>query len=258
MSFLFIKRMKNFPILLIAALIISCSRTLPTKNTDSSIPVVEIPPISNQTAESNLSLPALPDEVVAVIPVKVPAFPTPEKVNKEDFLRKEKLTRLKEFGLYDLEKRQLTKDDLEIRVWQINSLFMTMYKSLAVIESVFILRQTNGNWSAEVVRNTIKGKSDVEKLIKTKLDAPKSGWENVWLNLIDNEFLTFPDSVSGEVDYGTDASIFITETKVDGIFKTYEHAGNGEVREVRHAARILNIIAEEFNLEDFQATKKYQ
>lgn len=248
--------MKNFPILLILILMISCTQTSPPENINSPITVVEIPPISNQTAESNMSLPALPDKIVAVVPVKIPAFPTPESV--EDLSRKEKLNRLKTFGLYDLEKRQLVKDDLEIRVWQINSLFMRVYKNVAVSESVFILKRTNGNWSAEVLRNTVEGKSDVEKLIRTKLDAPKSGWENVWRNLVDNELLTFPDSVSDEVDYGTDAMIFITETKVDGIFKIYENSGGREIRKVRHTAKIFNIIAEEFDLEDFRATKRFE
>lgn len=249
--------MKIFLILLTLILMISCAQNPSSKNTDSSIPVVQIPPISNQTAESN---PSLPDsnKIIAVVPVKLPAFSAPEKVSSEDFLRKEKLNLLKTFGLYDLEKQQLAKDDLEIRVWRINNLFMIMYKDLAVIESVFILKRTNGNWSAVVVRNAIKGKSKVEKLIKTKLDVPKTGWENVWQNFVDNELLTFPDSVSGEVEYGTDASITITESKVDGVFKTYENAGSGEIRKVRHTAGILNIIAEEFNLEDFQATKKYE
>ena len=90
------------------------------------------------------------------------------------------------------------------------------------------------------------------------MDTPESGWENVWQNLINNELLTFPDSVSGEVVYATHVGSFITESKVDGIFKTYQYSGNQEVREIRHTAKILNIIAEEFHLEDFQATKKYE
>lgn len=247
--------MKIFPILLTVILMISCAQNPSSKNTDSSIPVVEIPPIYNQTAESH---PSLPDKIVAVVPVKIPASSITERASMDELSKKEKSNRLKTFGLYDLEKRQLVKDDLEIRVWQINSLFMRVYKNVAVSESVFILKRTNGNWSAEVLRNTVEGKSDVEKLIRTKLDAPKSGWENVWRNLVDNELLTFPDSVSDEVDYGTDAMIFITETKVDGIFKIYENSGGREIRKFRHTAKILNIIAEEFDLEDFRATKKYQ
>ncbi len=202
---------------------ISCTQTLPPKNTYSSIPVVEISPISNQTAESN---PSLPDEIVAVVPVKVPDFPTPEKVNMEDILRKENTHRLKEFGLYDLEKQQIAKDDLEIRVWQISDLYMRVYKDLGVKESVFILKRSNGNWSAEVFRNTVKPKSDVEKQIKTKLDVPKSGWENVWQDFVSNELLTFPDSVSGEIISGLHTGSCIIESKVDGVYKKYEYAGN--------------------------------
>ncbi len=135
---------------------------------------------------------------------------------------------------------------------------MRIYKDLGVKESVFILKRTNGNWSAKVFRNTVNQKLDVEKLIKTKLDAPKSGWENVWRNFVNNELLTFPDSVSGEVIFSPDAGSCIIETKVDGLYKNYQHAGNQEIREIRHTAKILNIIADEFNLEDFQASRKYE
>ncbi len=247
--------MKIFLILLALILSVSCSQNSSQKIDDSLKPVVEISPVSNQTAESN---PSLPDEIVAVVPVKVPDFPTPEKIDTKDVLRKESRMLAKKFGLYDLEKQQLAREDLEIRVWQINGLFMTAYKDLAVKESVFILKRTNGNWSAKVFRNTIKGKSDIEKLIKTNLEAPKSGWENVWQSLVDNELLTFPDSVSGEIVFEPDTGVLIMESKVDGIFKTYQYAGIKEIREIKHTAKILNIIAEEFDLEDFQASKKYE
>jgi len=247
--------MKTLPILLTLILMISCAQTLPPKNTDSSIPVVEISPISNQTAESN---PSLPDEIVAVLPVKVPAFPTPDEVSTEDFWRKDKSSYLRKFGLYDLEQQQIIKNDLEVRVWQIFDLYMRKYKDSGVKESVFILKRSNGDWSAEVFRNTVKPKSDIVKQIKTKLDVPKSGWENIWQDFVNNELLTFPDSVSGEVIFGLHAGRCIIESKVDGIFKKYEHAGNQEVREIRHISKILNIIAGEFNLEDYRATKRFE
>ncbi len=195
---------------------------------------------------------------VGSVDVKAHPIPSPEKISWEDFVRKENAIRLKKFGIYDLEKHPISKDDLEIRVWQISGLAVRIYKGLGVKESVFILKRTNGNWSAKVFRNTINLKSDVEKLIKTKLDAPKSGWENVWQNFVSNELLTFPDSISGEVEIALDAGSCIIETKVDGIFKTYTHAGNQETREIRHTAKILNIIAEEFNSEDAKATKKFE
>ena len=231
----------------------SCAHNSSQKTNDSPKPVVQISPISNQTAESN---PFPTKETVALVEVKIPAFPTPEKM--EDLLRKEKTMRLRKFGLYDLEKQQISKDDLEIRVWQISDLFMPIYKDLGVKESVFILKRTNGNWSAKVFRNTVKRKSDVEKQIKTKLDAPKSGWENVWQNFVNNELLIFPDSVSGEVIFVAHLGSCIIESKVDGIFKTYIYAGAQETREIRHTAKIMNVTAEEFNLEDFKATKKYE
>ncbi len=247
--------MKIFLILLSLILTFSCAQNSSQKIDDLSEPVAQIPPISNQTAESS---PFPTKGLVAVVDTKIPAFPTPEKISIEDLLKKENTIRLRKFGLYDLEKQQISKDDLEIRVWQISGLFMGIYKDLAVRESVFILKRTNGNWSAKVFRNTVNQKSDVEKQIKTKLDAPKSGWENVWQNFVNNELLTFPDSISGEVIFATDAGSCIIESKVDGIFKTYINAGTQETKEIRHTAKILNIIAEEFNLEDFKATKKYE
>ena len=195
---------------------------------------------------------------VGSVDAKALPIPSPEKISWEDFERKENAIRLKKFGLYDLEKHPTLKDDLEIRVWQISGLAVRTYRGLGVKESVFILKQTNGNWSAKVFKNTIDLKSDVEKLIKTKFDAPKSGWENVWQNFVSSELLTYPDSVSGELEIALDAGSCIIETKVGGIFKTYKYAGSQEVRDEQHTAKILNIIAEEFYSEDFKATKKFE
>jgi hypothetical protein len=240
--------MKTFLILFSLILSASCSQYSSPKTDDALKPVVEISPISNQTAENN-PIPA--NEIVALVPVKVPALLTPEKVTVKGFLRNECPNCLKGFGLYDLEKQPIAKGDLEIRVWRINGLYMSIYKNLAVTESVFILKRMNGNWSAKVFRNTVKDKSRVKKRIETNLSEPKLGWENVWQNLVNNELLTFPDSTSGKVEYAYDANIFISESKVDGIFKTYEYAGSQQTREIRHTAKILNIIADEFDLEDF-------
>lgn len=247
--------MKTFLILFSLILPISYSQHSSPKTEDSSKPVIEISPVPNPTVESN-RFPT--NQIVELNRVKIPAFSNPKKESMEDFLTKESRSILKEFGLYDLEKRPIEKDDIEIRVWQFSDLYMRIYKNLAVKESVFILKRTNGNWSAKVFRNTVNQKSGTEKLIKTKLDAPQSGWGNVWQHLVNNELLTFPDSVSGELAYVSDAGIFITESKIDGIFKTYRYAENGEIREIKHTAKILSIIADEFDLEDFQATKKYE
>ena len=235
----------------------SCTQNSSQKINDSPKPAITISPISNQTVESN-SFPM--QGTVGSVDVKLNPFQNPEqeKISREDWRRKENAIRLKKFGLYDLEKQWISKDDLEIRVWQISDLYVRVYKNFGVKESVFILKRTNGNWSATVFRNTVNQKLDMEKLIKTKLDAPKSGWENVWQNFVNNELLTFPDSVSGEVIFAPDYGSCIVETKVDGIFKTFQHAGSQEIREIRHIAKTLNIIADEFNLEDFQASRKYE
>ncbi|MDQ3130355.1 MAG: hypothetical protein M3Q99_06295 [Acidobacteriota bacterium] len=247
--------MKIFLISLTFILMISCTQNSPQPTGDLPNPVVEISPISVQPVKSNL----FPENEVALPKnIKFPAFPTSEKISMEDFWRKENTDRLSKFGLYDLERRPAANDDIEVRVWQITDLYMRIYQDLGVKESVFILKRINGNWSARVFRNTINQKTGIEKQIKTKLDVPQSGWENVWQNLINSELLIFPDSVSRKSIPDPDEGICIMESKVDGIFKTYRPAGNREIREIRHTAKILNIIAEEFDLEDFQATKKYR
>ena len=247
--------MKILLILLTFVLTICCTRSTSIKTDNSLQPVVEVSSVSNQIAENN-SFSA--NESIQINREKISAFPTPEKISMEEFWRKENKNRVSKFGLYDLERRRIAEEDIEVRVWQITDFYMGIYKDLGVKESVFILKRTNGNWSAKVLRNTINQKSGVEKQIKTNLDAPKSGWKSVWQKFIDNELLTFPDSISKKSIPDADASICIIESKVDGIFKTYENVGNSEIKEIRHTAKILNIIADEFNLEDFQSTKKYE
>ena len=117
--------MKIFLILLTIILIISCAENPTLKTDNSSKPVIGISPISNQIIESN---PFPVSEIIVTSRVKIPAFPTPEKISMEDFLRKENRNRLSKFGLYDLETKQIPKDDIEIRIWQISDLYMRIYK----------------------------------------------------------------------------------------------------------------------------------
>ncbi len=98
--------MKTFLILFSLILSASCSQYSSPKTDNSQKPAVEISPISNQTAENN---PVPANEVVSLVPVKIPAFPTPEKVTVKGFLRNECPNCLKEFGLFDLENNRLQK-----------------------------------------------------------------------------------------------------------------------------------------------------
>jgi hypothetical protein len=228
--------MKIFSILLTLVLMISCTGNSSVNTDNFSQPVVEVFPISNQTAENN---PFPVNEIIAINRTKILIFPTPEKISMEEFLRKENRSRLSRFGLYNLETRRVSKDDIEIRVWQINDLYMGIYKELGVKESVFILSRVKGNWSAKVLRNTINQKTGAEKQIKTKLDEPQSGWENTWQIFVENELLTFLDT-TGKVNIpDPDVGIFIIVTNVGGVYKTYEHSNNQEIRDVRLRRKYL-------------------
>lgn len=247
--------MKIFLILFTVILIVSCSQKSALETDDLSQPVVEISPVSNQTAENN---PFPATEPIAVVTKELPDFPTPERMTMEDFLRKENRMISKRFGLENLEEKPTANDDIEVRIWQITDLYMRVYKGLGVKESVFILKRTSGNWSAVVFRKMVNQKSDAEKQIKTKLDEPKSGWESIWQNLVNNKLLTFSDSVKGSLINGTDEGTLIFESKVGGIYKTYQYSGSQKSEVARHTVKILNVVADEFNLEDFQMTKEYE
>ena len=125
-------------------------------------------------------------------------------------------------------------------------------------ESVFVLNRLNSIWSARVIRNLKikirKNKSDIERQLATNLREPKSGWENFWQKLIDEEILTLS---TGENDrLGRDTWRYIIETKVKNehrFFHFWSPSEKDEIEESRQIAKIFNLIAEEFNIPDLKA-----
>jgi hypothetical protein len=131
---------------------------------------------------------------------------------------------------------------------------MPMWKDLAVETGVFILKRINGKWSATVIRNTVKynKESKIQRRINTQLEEPKAGWENLWENLVKEGVVTLPDGLDVGVLPDPDAFSFTMETKYEGIYRVYSYySGYKEIKEARHMAEIVNIISNEFNLEDF-------
>ncbi len=119
---------------------------------------------------------------------------------------------------------------------------------------VFILKRTNGKWSAIVIRNTVKynKKSKIERLINTQLEEPDLGWVNIWENLVKEGILTLPDGVDVGASVYPDAGSFTMETKHQGVYRIYSYySGYKEIKEAKQMAEIVNIISNEFNLEDF-------
>jgi hypothetical protein len=240
--------MKLTIFLLAIFLLTSCSQNVPQRTEIYSTPVTETSPISSKTES-------------------IPDLPTPDANEIEKIKRYIKQVS-ENFGLTDLEVVQLPKEDLEIRLWQISDLFMPMYQDLGVKKSVFVLTRLNGSWSAIIIRETVKHnrktKTNIEKTINTKLDEPKTGWENVWQQLVDEEILTLPNGKEVGVLGGLHTGRFRVEIKNNGIYRFYEYNGSYHsygkeegfklIREANQMAKIANIIANEFHISDLKTT----
>jgi hypothetical protein len=176
-----------------------------------------------------------------------------------------------EFGLSDLEKTGISNQDqdFEVRVWQFNSYGMPVFqqagkKRIGVKKSVFVLKNSSGEWSASVFRHlAVKEKKSLsEKYLETKLTEPKIGWNEFWRKIVDEEILTLPNGEDVGVLGGTDTSISSIESKFKGIYRFYEYRGSYHsydkqegfklIREANQIAKINNLIANEFDISDMR------
>lgn len=236
--------MKLTIFLLAIFLLTPCSQNVSQRTEIYSTPVAEISPVLSK-------------------PESISALPTPDANEIEK--RKRYIKQVSEnFGLADLEVIQLPKEDLEIRLWHISGLGMPMFQKLAVKQSVFVLKRTSGSWAAVIIRDTIdySGKQKIEKRLETRLTEPKSGWENVWQQLVNEEILTLPNGKEVGVLSGCDTESFSVEIKNDGIYRLYEYSGTYHsysreegfklIREANQMAKIANVIANEFDISDLK------
>lgn len=207
----------------------------------------------------------MPQDIeVSTKPLPTPTLTDSEKAKKTQQIEKVKAD-VKEFiaeespfyGLSKLGEKNLSDKDLEIRLWR--------FSAFGDRHLVFVLTRTNEVWSAKIVQRTIDQKiivSNISNKVKfakfsqRKLGTPKSGWDSLWQKLIDDKILTLPDG--GEVgnEPFPDGWAFVVETKVEDQYRSYNYIGPEEfpdIREAQQMVKIIRIISEEFDLDDFDS-----
>jgi hypothetical protein len=239
-----VKNMKIKVIFCLILLLTSCSQNIPQETENQSIPVLEISPTPNSAAENNSN----PSNVA--LKAGIPDFPFPEPDNEswKQKSRKYLIESSKISHLAVLEKSTIPKDDLEVRIWQDSGWWDA---------NIFILKRSSGKWTANLQKQTYQEDTlKLKSVSKIKLNEPKSGWENVWEELVAEEILTLPDGFeNGGALPCPDCGSYSIETNVGGnyrfcLYTTPSFQSN--LRERRQVAKIADIIAEEFNLPNFK------
>ncbi len=140
--------------------------------------------------------------------------------------------------LQELRKTNLSKNDLEIRIWR--------GFGLSNLEGIVIIR-TKGNWSAI----HIKGDSyiEIKNTTVTKLRVPKSGWDSFWNKINETGILTLPDASQINCDAsGFDGTSYVVEANHLKKYRTYRYYMSSlKCDEAKQLEKIGEIIAEEFD-----------
>lgn len=156
------------------------------------------------------------------------------------------------FGLKPLSGVNVGKDSAEIRFYVLPVSTGPLYKGFTVEESVLVLKRDGSNWTAEAVRQVNKT-AKAEKVVET-LNAPKSGWDNLWQQLQNFDVLNV---ASDEKDGFEKVSwLYVIETKANGKYHYgYFHAPKkaSTNKAEQNFANIFLLIADEFNASDFKA-----
>lgn len=150
-------------------------------------------------------------------------------------------THIKDLNLPNLRTVVLQDGDLEMRFWA---------DALPNGLDGVILRRINNQWSA--VR--IQGRYDNQKfpLIRKDLPAPRSGWDGVWVRLVNTEILTLPDGSDVNCNVITmDGITFIIETNFNWSYRTYAYGNphSAKCNEAKQIISIASILFDEFSLE---------
>ncbi len=174
---------------------------------------------------------------------------SPEQIERKNQDLKGELAKLaKSNKLSILEKTQMPKDDLEARIWR-HSGWWEMW--------LLVLKRSNGKWSADFQEQIFDKETDkIKKTSKRRIGETILDWESVWKKMTDEELLTLP---SGFENGGSmpcpDCGNVIIEIKVGENYRFYAYTApflDGDLRETRQVAKIMNIIAEEFRVKEFK------
>ena len=151
--------------------------------------------------------------------------------------------RLAESGIAELRTVQMTGNDFEVRVW-------VGFGGKG--EDGLILRHLSNQWSGL----HLHGISEGPRLVSTvsNLVAPQSGWEAAWQKLTHVGLLTLPDAPAADCSPQIfDGVSYVVEINKDQKYRTYlyDNPSHSKCSEAKQMLEIGGIIAEEFDLSDF-------
>ncbi|MCP9496800.1 MAG: hypothetical protein MSG64_20375 [Pyrinomonadaceae bacterium MAG19_C2-C3] len=138
----------------------------------------------------------------------------------------------------------LPSDDFEIRVW-------VGFGQNG--EDGLILQRSSDQWSAMHLHGVFE-RYPPDKYQET-LTAPKSGWENAWQRLVEAGILTLPDASAVQCStHVLDGMSYVVEINMNKTYRTYmyDNPNYAKCNEAKQMIEIGEIIAEEFNLEEFR------
>src|ERR1051326_2159311 len=184
----------------------------------------QVPPV----AQTNASTPA-PER-------------TPDEISVRFIDRVSKLA-----GLSSLRSSNLAETGMQARIW---------YGFGLIPLEGFAIKRTDNQWDAfHLKANGIY--SDITKVARIQLPAPKSGWGKCWQRLADAGILTLPSGTEGP---DPDVEAFFVESKAGGSYRNYQYI-SPEYEQSPNAKRMLaigDIISEEFGLPRFHVAKRSQ
>ncbi|MCM3874419.1 MAG: hypothetical protein ND895_27325 [Pyrinomonadaceae bacterium] len=146
-------------------------------------------------------------------------------------------------GLKDLGSSNLSNGDVEIRVWFGFGLFP--------LEG-FVMGRSDGRWSAIHLKADQHWES--KRVSRNELQAPKSGWESCWQQLVDAGVLNIPD---GTDPSDPDAQGYVVQIRNAASYRSYHYVSPeySELPAAKNVLEIGDIISNEFGLQRFKARK---
>ena len=147
--------------------------------------------------------------------------------------------RTKTVNLPSLRAVALPARDLEVRFW---------YDRFEIINGL-VIRRTGQQWSAYWIYQAEDHLPSSSQMVT--LHSPKSGWDNLWKNLLEIGILTLPDSARAQCrTEALDGIGYIVETSVNRKYRTYRY-GNPQLMKCSEAKQMIELektIADEFRL----------
>ena len=141
-------------------------------------------------------------------------------------------------ALRSLRTAALPNDDLETRLW--------IGFGLSALAG-FDLKRSNGQWSGIYIQG-IRPHLPKDQY-QLPLQAPKSGWDQLWQSLTAKGLLTLPDAASIACQGGgLDGLSYVVEYNADNTYRTYmyDNPQYATCKEAKQMIEIAKLFEEEF------------